>query len=155
MNHPPIETLLPHTGLMLLLDAVVEAQGERMVCRRTISPGGVFNTAEGDVPAWSGVELMAQCVGAWAGWQAQCEQRPVKLGFLLGTRHYRCDVDVFPAGSDLLVEAVRSFHDDNGMAVFACRIDAPGVHAQARLTVYSPLDAAAFFDSTAQGSRHV
>jgi hypothetical protein len=33
---------------------------------------------------------------------------------------------------------VRHFHDEAGMGVFACRIDAPNMHAEARLTVFSP-----------------
>ena len=94
---------------------------------------------------------MAQCVAAWSGWQAKREQRPVRLGFLLGTRRYQCDVDAFAAGSELVIEAVRCFHDDEGMAMFACRIDAPGAHAEARLTVFSPPDPDAFLASTVQG----
>jgi predicted hotdog family 3-hydroxylacyl-ACP dehydratase len=150
MNTWPIDALLPHTGEMILLDAVAQAEEERIVCRRTVRRGGLFEDADGNLPAWCGVELMAQCVAAWSGWQAKREQRPVRLGFLLGTRHYRCDVDAFPLGSELTVEAVRSFHDDNGMAMFACRIDAPGAHAEARLTVFSPPDSDSFLASTVQ-----
>jgi predicted hotdog family 3-hydroxylacyl-ACP dehydratase len=145
----PIGDLLPHAGDMILLDAAIEADEDRIVCTRTIRPGGLFNDADGHLPAWCGVELMAQCVAAWAGWQAMREQHPVRLGFLLGTRHYRCDVDAFPLSSELVIEAVRSFHDDNGMAMFLCRINAAGVHAEARLTVFSPPDSDAFFATTA------
>ena len=151
MNTWPIEALLPHTGGMILLDAMTEAEEERIVCRRTVRPGGLFEDADGNLPAWCGAELMAQCVAAWSGWQAKREQRPVRLGFLLGTRRYQCDVDAFPAGSELVIEAVRCFHDDDGMAMFACRIDAPGAHAEARLTVFSPPDPDAFLASTVQG----
>ncbi len=155
MSHGPVDTLLPHTGAMILLDAVIEAEGERIVCSSSVRPGGLFNDAAGHLPAWCGVELMAQCVAAWAGWQAQCEQRPVRLGFLLGTRHYRCDVDAFPQGSELIVEAIRSFHDDNGMAMFACRIDSGGGHATGQLNVFSPRNPLAFFAATAQSPTHV
>jgi predicted hotdog family 3-hydroxylacyl-ACP dehydratase len=155
MSAWPIDTLLPHAGEMILLDAVIEVAEERIVCMRTVSTGGLFNDADGNLPAWCGVELMAQSVAAWSGWQAQREERPVRLGFLLGTRHYRCDVDAFPLGSELVIEAVRSFHDDNGMAMFTCRIDAAGAHAEARLTVFSPPDSDAFFASTAQGQTDV
>jgi predicted hotdog family 3-hydroxylacyl-ACP dehydratase len=151
VSHWPIEELLPHAGEMILLDAVLEAEPERIVCRRRVSAGGLFNSADGSLPAWVGVELMAQSIAAWAGWQAKHEQRPVRLGFLLGTRHYQCDVAAFPSGSELLIEAVRNFHDDHGMAVFTCRIDAPGLHAEARLTVFSPLNADTFLTTSTQG----
>jgi predicted hotdog family 3-hydroxylacyl-ACP dehydratase len=140
---------------MILLDAVIEAEPERIVCCRRVSPGGLFNAADGSLPAWVGVELMAQSIAAWAGWQAKREQRPVRLGFLLGTRHYRCDVEAFPAGSELVIEAVRNFHDDHGMGVFACRIDAPGLHAEARLTVFSPPDADTFLTTAPRDNSHV
>lgn len=155
MSLCPMTELLPHTGAMILLDALVEVDAERIVCRRTVRADGLFNDADGSMPAWCGVELMAQTVAAWSGWHARREQRPVRLGFLLGTRHYRCDADAFALGSELLIEAVRQFHDDNGMAMFACRIDAPGIHAEARLNVFSPPDSDAFLAATAEGSSHV
>ena len=150
-----IDTLLPHAGAMILLDAVIEIDGERIVCRRTIRADGVFNDADGHLPAWSGIELMAQCVAAWDGWQARQTKQPVRPGLLVGTRHYHCNVDSFTLGSELRIEAVRRFHDDNGMAMFACRIDTAGAHAEARLNVFSPLDAVAFFAVTAQSPNHV
>jgi hypothetical protein len=41
------------------------------------------------------------------------------------------------------------------MGVFTCRIDAPGIHAEARLTVYRPRDADAFFEQIAGEATHV
>jgi predicted hotdog family 3-hydroxylacyl-ACP dehydratase len=145
VSHWAIEELLPHAGNMVLLDAVLEVDQERIVCRRRVTAGGLFNASDGSLPAWVGVELMAQSIAAWAGWQAKHEQRPVRLGFLLGTRHYTCDVDAFPSGSELVIEAVRNFHDDHGMGVFACRIDA-------RLTVFSPPNADTFITASTRGN---
>lgn len=150
-----IAELLPHSGEMILLDSVLDGEEDRIRCRHTVRAGGAFNDSDGSLPAWCGVELMAQAVAAWAGWQGKQEQRPVRLGFLLGTRQYSCNSDTFPPGSELTVEAFRSFHDDNGMAMFACRIDSPGRHAEARLTVFSPPDSDAFLASIAQSPTHV
>jgi predicted hotdog family 3-hydroxylacyl-ACP dehydratase len=141
----PIAELLPHAGEMILLDAVVAFEAESILCQRRVAPGGLFQQSDGALPAWVGVELMAQAIAAWAGCQARQQQRPVRLGLLLGTRHYRCNVPRFPAGSTLAVSARRNFHDAQGMGVFDCRIDAPGIEANARLTVFSPPDAVAFF----------
>jgi predicted hotdog family 3-hydroxylacyl-ACP dehydratase len=149
----PIDQLLPHSGAMILLDAVHAYDGERIACTRRIRPGDMFQLADGTLPAWAGIELMAQTVAAWAGCQARIEQRAVRLGFLLGTRHYRCNVASFPAGSDLLITSERGFHDASGMGIFACRIEAAGILAEARLTVFSPPDATAFFaDSVNDGT---
>ncbi|HUA79360.1 MAG TPA: hotdog family protein [Dyella sp.] len=145
MNPWPIADVVPHAGEMVLLDRINEVEGERIVCARTVRADDLFVDADGSLPAWVGVELMAQAIAAWAGCCARAERRPVQLGFLLGTRHYVCNVDAFAEGTLLRIEAERSFHDEQGMAVFNCRIDAPGIHAQARLNVYSPSDADTFF----------
>ena len=145
MTSWPIEELLPHADGMILLDAVLEHGPEHALCRRRVPAGGLFHEAGGSLPAWVGVELMAQAIAAWAGCRAKAAGEPVRLGFLLGTRHYVCNVAAFAPGSELLIEARRDFHDDSGMGVFACRIAAPGVLAEARLTVFSPPDASRLF----------
>lgn len=150
----PIAEVVPHADAMILLDAIEEVESERIVCTRTIQPGDLFIDDDGGMPAWVGVELMAQAIAAWAGCCARAEQRPVQLGFLLGTRHYTCNVDTFPAGTCLRIEAQRSFHDEQGMGVFDCRIDGAGVHAEARLNVFSPPDAVAFLHVFSEETPH-
>ncbi|NID15355.1 hotdog family protein [Luteibacter yeojuensis] len=141
----PIEKLLPHAGRMILLDRVVTWEAERIVCERTVRRGDALVNATG-LPAWAGVELMAQAIAAWNGCQVLAAGGLVRPGFLLGTRAYRADVDAFPLGAKLAIETVRSFHDEDGMGAFACRIDAPGMHAEARLTVFSPPDPTPYLD---------
>ena len=154
MKSWPIADVVPHAGEMILLDSIKEIEADRIVCMKTVCAGALFVDADGSLPAWVGVELMAQSIAAWAGCCARAEQQPVQLGFLLGTRHYSCNVGAFPLGSRLCVEAVRSFHDEHGMGVFSCRIDAPGIHAEARLNVYRPPDADAFFEQVAGETPH-
>lgn len=152
---PAIADAVPHAGEMMLLDRIVAFDADNIVCALTVKPGGLFSTQDGSLPAWLGVELMAQSIAAWAGCQARMEQRPVSAGFLLGTRHYVCDVDFFPPGSELRIEATREFHDEHGMGVFTCSIDATDIHAEARLTVFSPPDAQSFLEQSAhQSSTH-
>lgn len=154
MTSWPIADVIPHAGEMILLDGIDEVEAERIVCIKAVQPNGLFQDADGNLPAWVGVELMAQSIAAWAGYRARAEQQPVQLGFLLGTRQYVCNVDAFPPGSHLRIEAERSFHDEHGMGVFSCRIDAPGIHAEARLNVYRPPDADAFFEQVAGETPH-
>ncbi|WP_266159196.1 hotdog family protein [Dyella silvatica] len=149
---PAIAEVVPHAGEMMLLDHIVAFDAESIACALTVKPGGLFNADDGSLPAWLGVELMAQSIAAWAGCQARMEQRPVSAGFLLGTRHYLCNADFFPSGSELRIEAIREFHDEHGMGVFTCRIDAAELHAEARLTVFSPPDAQAFLESSTHES---
>lgn len=145
----PIAEVLPHAGVMILLDRIDQYDAESVVCLRTIALGHPFVDAEGNLPAWVGIELMAQTIAAWSGSHALDSSQPVRLGLLLGSRLYRCNADVFRAGSELRIEARRTFHDEGGMGAFACRIDADDVHAEARLTVFSPPDPVTFLASLA------
>jgi predicted hotdog family 3-hydroxylacyl-ACP dehydratase len=147
----PLAELLPHAGDMILIDEVVAFDEEQIHTRLTVTPGGLFNLANGDMPAWVGVEIMAQSVAAYAGCQARTKGEAVELGFLLGSRKFECNVEQFPAGSLLQIHALRSLQDDNGMGVFECRLTGPGIEAFARLNVYRPPHAAQYLN---EGAAH-
>ncbi|MDN6855611.1 hotdog family protein [Pseudomonas sp. CAN2814] len=140
----PIASLLPHAGDMILIDEVLDFGDEDIRTRLTVRPGGLFNEADGSLPAWVGVELMAQSVAAYAGCQARSRGEPVELGFLLGTRQYQCDVASFPAGAQITIHAIRTLQDDNGMGVFECHLEGPDIKALARLTVFRPPEVASY-----------
>lgn len=140
----PIAELLPHAGDMILIDEVVGFGVEDIETRLTVRPGGLFSQADGSLPAWVGVELMAQSIAAYAGCQALQAGLPVELGFLLGTRKFECNVERFPAGVELRIRALRSLQDDNGMGVFECHLDGPDIHAEARLNVFRPPEVASY-----------
>lgn len=149
----PLAELLPHAGDMILIDQVLGFDEEQIHTRLTVKPGGLFNRADGSLPAWLGIELMAQSVAAYAGCRARQQGQAVELGFLLGTRKFECNVEHFPAGSELSIHALRSLEDDNGMGVFECHLSGPGIQASARLNVFRPPHAAHYLDDT-QEPRH-
>lgn len=146
----PIAELLPHAGDMILIDEVLHFAEDDVETRLTVRPGGLFNQADGSLPAWIGIELMAQSVAAYAGCQARQAGVPVQLGFLLGTRNFQCNVERFPAGSELQIKALRSLQDDNGMGVFECQLDGPGIQAVARLNVFCPPQIASYLQEKPQ-----
>ncbi|MBI6703331.1 hotdog family protein [Pseudomonas viridiflava] len=145
----PLAELIPHAGDMILIDQVLAFDEEQIQTCLTIRAGGLFNEADGSLPAWVGVELMAQSVAAFAGCQARSKGEAVKLGFLLGSRKFECNVAHFPAGSELNIHAVRSLQDDSGMGVFECTLTGPDINAFARLNVYCPPNTA---DYLAEGA---
>jgi len=138
MTDWPLAELLPHAGDMILIDRILSFDEEQIHTRLTVKPDGLFNLPDGSLPAWVGVELMAQSVAAFAGCHARQKGNPVELGFLLGTRKFECNVDAFAAGSELTIHGIRSLEDDNGMGVFECHIHGPGIEASARLNVFRP-----------------
>ena len=144
----PLAELLPHAGDMILIDQVLSFDEEQIHTRVTVKPGGLFNRADGSLPAWVGIELMAQSVAAYAGCHARQQGKAVELGFLLGTRKFECNVEHFPAGAELTIHGLRSLEDDNGMGVFECHLTGDGIHASARLNVFRPPQAANYLDES-------
>ncbi|WP_348749173.1 hotdog family protein [Pseudomonas rhodesiae] len=144
----PLAELIPHAGDMILIDQVLSFDEEQIHTRATVKPGGLFNRPDGSLPAWVGIELMAQSVAAYAGCHARRRGEPVALGFLLGTRKFECNVEHFPAGAELSIHGLRSLEDDNGMGVFECHLRGDGFHASARLNVFRPPQAAAYLDES-------
>ncbi len=117
----PIEALVPHRGAMLLIDRLLADDPEMVRVEATIKPASLFLAPEG-LPAWVGIELMAQTVASWAGLRAVEAKRPVKLGFLLGSRRYESARPFFPVGARLEIEARQELVGENGLVVFACKI---------------------------------
>jgi predicted hotdog family 3-hydroxylacyl-ACP dehydratase len=103
----PPEAYLPHRAPMLLLDRVINVTADSVICQVSVDPEGVlrpFLTPQGELPAWFGVEIMAQTVGVWSGFHAR-EQgvTQIRPGMLLGGRGYRAAAATFPAGANLQV----------------------------------------------------
>jgi predicted hotdog family 3-hydroxylacyl-ACP dehydratase len=145
MSYLPIADYLPHRPPMLLLDRVVEASELRIVCETAIQVDSPFCSGAA-VPGWVGIEYMAQAVGVLAGWRARQKQLPVKIGFLVGTRHYRSHVPQFHVGDGLRVTADAELLPDEGLAVMRCTLhDAVGtLLAEASLMTFQPDDLDAY-----------
>ncbi|HET9598486.1 MAG TPA: 3-hydroxylacyl-ACP dehydratase [Anaeromyxobacteraceae bacterium] len=132
---PPIASVVPHSGRMLLLDEVVAFDGSRVVCRVRLRPGSTFMEA-GRVRAIVALEYMAQAVAAFAGLRARAAGEAVRVGFLLGTRELRLEVEGFQAGDELVVEATHVWGDEE-LGSFDCAVrQAERQVASATLNVY-------------------
>jgi len=131
------EDLVPHSGSMSLLDKVVAVGEETLTATLCVRDDGIF-ARDGRVPAYMGIEYMAQAVAAFSGYHATRRGEPVKLGFLLGTRKFNSNIDHYQCGDALTVEIERLLQAENGMATFECHISGAGAQQSARLNVYQP-----------------
>ena len=142
-----IDAVLPHKDSMRLIDRVVAWEAESIVVEVDVPAHGLFSSPDG-VPAWVGVEYMAQAIAAWAGCGARSEGREPSIGFLLGTRRYSAHQAYFATGSCLRVGARCELLGENGLGMFACRITAGGMElAVANVSVFQPRDAKAYLES--------
>lgn len=132
---PPVEELLPHRERMLLLDEVREAEEAKIACGVVLREGSPF-VENGRVSAMVAVEYMAQCVAAWVGLEDRRNGRPIRVGYLVGSREVTFAVDGFTVGDDLRVEAERLWGDDS-LGHFACKVKRGGATvAEGVLNVY-------------------
>jgi predicted hotdog family 3-hydroxylacyl-ACP dehydratase len=134
-----VAELVPHSGKMSLLDNIIEYRDGWLRAEVCISVDSMFADKHG-VPAWIGLEYMAQAIGAYAGWQERLKGGPPKLGFLLGTRKYLCSTDYFAVGTTLTVTVQLEMEAANGLNVFQCVLQGQGVDASANLNVFQPDD---------------
>lgn len=132
---PPIAELLPHRGPALLLDEVIAHAPERVTCRVTLREGAAY-ACDGRVPAIVAIEYMAQTIGAWVGLRALARGEPVRIGFLLGTRELRLDVESFAVGDVLEIDAEHVW-GDSALGSFRCVVRrASDVLAEATINAF-------------------
>jgi predicted hotdog family 3-hydroxylacyl-ACP dehydratase len=139
---PPhaMDAWVPHRGALSLLDAVERCDDQSIVARVRVPADGLFGTADG-MPAWVGIEYMAQAVAAWSGARARAGGGSPKIGYLLGSRRYEAAVPAFAIGAELRVLGQCELMGDNGLGMFDCRIECDGrVLASGRLSVFEPPD---------------
>jgi len=105
---------------------------------------GLFSYSDHTVPAWVGLEYMAQAVAAYSGYHRKLKGQAIELGFLLGTRFYECSVDHFNCGDRLTVRAEKIIEAANDMSVFNCTIEGEGISASSALNVLLPQDSQKF-----------
>ncbi len=136
IDYNDVASLIPHSGQMVLLDRVIEFDGENLIAEMTVRDDGLFGNDK-NVPAWAGIEYMAQAVGAYAGIKSKLAGEPIKLGYLLGTRRFSSNVASFVAGTELTIN-IKVIIQDDKLGAFDCQILGDGIEVSANLTVYQP-----------------
>jgi predicted hotdog family 3-hydroxylacyl-ACP dehydratase len=131
-----VADLLPHSGEMVLLDRIIEADETSLIAELQVRDDGLFGNDK-TVPAWVGIEYMAQSVAAYAGLMATQQGEPIKLGFLLGTRRYHSNVSTFAVGTRLTVRVEKIIQDES-LGMFSCHLYGEGINVQANLSTYQP-----------------
>ncbi len=131
-----IAELIPHSGRMILLDRIIDYDEQSLSAELIVRDAGLPGNDK-TVPAWAGIEYMAQAVAAYAGIKSKQLGEPIKLGFLLGTRRYTSNVASFNVGSALIIQ-VRNIIQDEKLGVFDCKIYGTGIEISANLNVYQP-----------------
>lgn len=119
--HPRVADVLPHTGSMVLLTRILHHTEDRTSCAVEITDASLFCESDRGVPAWVGIEYMAQCIAAHGGLRARVSGEPVKAGFLLGSRSVELHTARFYPGQTLVVDATHVW-GQRELFSFACSV---------------------------------
>jgi len=132
-----IEELLYHAPPMVLVDKVEAYDAETVRAQVDIRADSPFLDG-GAVPAYVGIEYMAQSIAAYSGIKAREVGGDPKIGYLVSARKMSMAVPSFVIGAKLEI-TVHLVYDETPMAVFDCSISQDGeTLAEARLNVYQP-----------------
>lgn len=137
---PPITELIPHRGAMLLIARLVSVTHDYALAEAKTGGDHVFFREGKGIPAYIGLEMMAQTVCAWDGyWRRQTASGPA-IGFLLGCRRYATARPYFFEQETLCVEAIPMLADSD-MGSFRCRIHTPDGQelASSTISAYRPV----------------
>jgi len=133
----PVAELITHSGDKILLGRVIEYDQEQLVAEAEVQADSVYLRGDAE-PSWLGLEYMAQGVAAFAGVRRREAGGTPKVGMLIGTRKYRCQLQSLPVGLKMRIEVKALFEDEQGLSVFGCRIMADELIAEANLNVFQP-----------------
>lgn len=135
-NDYQLAELLPHSGQMIWLDRVVDFDENVLIAELVVRDDGLLGH-HAFVPAWIGIEYMAQAIAAYSGIQDKLAGQAIRPGYLLGTRRYSSNIGGFAVGTRLTVQ-VKKIAQDEQLGIFDCRILGERIEISARLNVYNP-----------------
>jgi predicted hotdog family 3-hydroxylacyl-ACP dehydratase len=119
-SYPGVEDLLYHDHPMILIDKMVEINEEGAVSEVVITDGRLF-MKNGKIPAYVGIEYMAQTIGLYAGAANFDMGLPPDIGFLLGGQEISLYCDFYKQGQVLKV-VVKKIWDGLKLVQFECSV---------------------------------
>lgn len=146
---PAVEDVLPHRGTMRLVDEIAACSDESVTVLATVDPQAWYADADGAMPAWIGIELMAQAIAAHVGLIAMRAGGRARPGVLLGASRYEADAPSFARGARLRIDAKQVLMSEQGHGAYECTIAAGDRRvAQAVVKVFQPNDFEAFIEGS-------
>jgi predicted hotdog family 3-hydroxylacyl-ACP dehydratase len=146
---PAVDEVLPHRGTMRLIDEIVGFSDEAVSVSAKVDSQAWYADADGAMPAWLGIELMAQAIAAHVGLIAMRAGGRARPGVLLGASRYEVVAPSFAAGARLCIEAKELLKSEQGHGAYECMISAEGrCVGQAVIKVFQPDDFHAFIEGS-------
>ncbi len=120
-GYPAIQDVIPHRGRMIFLTGIVDHTKDSTTCVVEVGEDALFREPGGLIPAWVGLEYMAQCVAVHGGLRARATGQPVKVGFFVGSRRIEVHTEGFSPGQVIEVKANHLLGESSFFS-FACSL---------------------------------
>ena len=142
---------------MLLLEGVNACTDETLTAYAIVRADAWYADADGAMPAWIGIELMAQAIAAHVALLAMRAGGQARPGVLLGSRRYEAHIPVFGRGARLRIEVKELLRGDEGHGAYECSIHHDQERdqnrgsvccAEAVIKVYQPADFQSFIEGS-------
>jgi predicted hotdog family 3-hydroxylacyl-ACP dehydratase len=137
INKEEIRTLIPHSGLMCLLDSVIEWDDQSIICSSSThrDPANPLRR-KGQLSAVHAFEYGAQAAAVHGGLRARAAGRMASPGYLAALRDAHLHIaDLDDVHSPLEICA-RRLLGDSANTIYECRISADGaLLADGRITI--------------------
>ncbi len=144
---PTVDQVLPHEPPMILLDRLVRKTETGLISEVQIRDGIPFFD-DGVVPAFVGVEYMAQTVAAYAGVESIGNGGQAEIGFLLGVQNFTSQCRSFFNGQILQVAVDHDWGDSQLMHFMGVitNSETKVVLQEAQLSAFKPENSREFID---------
>ena len=142
---------------MLLLDGVNACTDETLTAYAIVRADAWYADADGAMPAWIGIELMAQAIAAHVALLAMRAGGQARPGVLLGSRRYEAHSPAFARGARLRIEVKELLRGSEGHGAYECSIHHDQERdqnrgsvccAEAVIKVYQPADFQSFIEGS-------
>lgn len=151
--------VLPHQGSMLLIDSIVDWDQDWIKTRVRRTNTRLFDLGPSMDSGVAALEYLGQSAGAHAGIRQLEQNKPIIIGFIIGSRAFRVDQAAFLAHDEFEVHVDQTFRDTAGIGLYATRMYAPEhpdhTIAEAVIKAVMPDDPSAVFRQTMLRPRSV
>ncbi len=136
-----LEKILPHDYPMILIDELLEVDtNKNTVCAlvKITEDKILYDKTLNGISPLAGIEFMAQTAGCFAYYKNNLTSP--KIGYLLGSRQYVCNIEKFEKDKTYIIKANQVF-SDNELVSFDCFIYNDDIEcAKATVNVFQPKD---------------
>ena len=130
-----IQELIPHSGVMVLVDDIVEKKDDFISVKTLIKYDNPF-LQDGKFPTFNTLEIMAQSLVVYRGLNDNSSNN--KLGFLLGSRKFKI-YKPYLSIKDELITKTHISEDFDGMGVYESSVYVDDkLVASASISVFNP-----------------